>query len=182
MAKGSPIDATGVTVTVIGGILVYAGAKGYSVLAVMANLLTGKPITTDVSVTNPLTTGVPKGDVPLSPEDEQLALDGPMTPRAIGKVRAAAMGWTGPQWTALEKLWTNESGWNPKAKNPSSGAYGIPQALPHTKMPKAAWPESAGGRSDAATQIQWGLNYIKQRYGTPVLALAFWNRQSPHWY
>jgi len=101
---------------------------------------------------------------------------------SIGKTKAAAMGWTGAQWTALEKLWTNESGWNPKAKNPSSGAYGIPQALPHTKMPKAAWPESAGGQSDAGTQIQWGLNYIKSRYGSPVMALAFWNRQKPHWY
>jgi hypothetical protein len=104
------------------------------------------------------------------------------SPKAIGKAMAANMGWTGAQWSALEELWNGESNWNPKAKNPSSGAYGIPQALPHTKMPKKAWPESAGGQSDAQTQIQWGLNYIKGRYGNPVMALAFWKRQKPHWY
>ena len=171
-----PLDSVGVSVTLIGGILVYAGIRGYSVLAVVQNLIVGKPITDGVSVTNPLSTDT-------QPVDPIPAVSGiGSSSRAIGKQLAANMGWTGTQWTALETLWTKESGWNRKAKNKSSGAYGIPQALPHTKMPKTAWPESAGGQSDATSQIQWGLNYIKQRYGTPVLALAFWNRQKPHWY
>lgn len=173
MSKTS-IDGVGLTSTLIGGVLIYAGVRGYSALAVLQNLVVGKPITTGVTVTNPLAiegTNIQPSNQPSSG-----------SPKAIGKAMATTMGWTGNQWNALEKLWDNESNWNPKAKNPSSGAYGIPQALPHTKMPKLAWPESAGGKSDAATQIQWGLNYIKGRYGSPVAALAFWNRQSPHWY
>ncbi len=68
------------------------------------------------------------------------------------------------QWGCLESLWMKESGWNERAMNPSSGAYGIPQSLPGPKM------ASAGGdwQTNAATQIEWGLGYIKGRYGTPV--------------
>jgi hypothetical protein len=177
MAK-SPIDSVGIAVTTIGGVLVYAGIKGYSVLAVVQNLITGKPIAENVNVSNPLVKDTPIGTVAVPAEIPPRG----GTPRAIGKTLAASMGWTGAEWNALETLWNNESGWNPRAKNPSSGAYGIPQALPHTKMPKMAWPESAGGSSDATTQIQWGLSYIKSRYGSPRMALAFWQRQSPHWY
>jgi hypothetical protein len=172
-----PFDSVGIAVTTIGGILVYAGIKGYSVLAVVQNLVAGKPITENVVVTNPLS------NVDTTPDtSSQLADRASDAPRSVGQTMAAAMGWTGPEWTALEKLWTRESNWNRHARNASSGAYGIPQALPHTKMPKAAWPESAGGTSDLRTQIQWGLSYIKQRYGTPTMAWAFWQRQSPHWY
>lgn len=176
MTKSS-VDGVGIAVTTIGGILIYGGIRGYSFLAIVANLITGKPITTNVSVTDPLSTpGDSLGEGTFSPH----VAGG--SPKAIGKQLASDMGWQGSQWTALEKLWDGESGWNPKAKNKSSGAYGIPQALPYSKMPKAAWPESAGGNSDATAQIQWGLNYIKGRYGTPGMAWAFWQRQSPHWY
>lgn len=170
-----PFDSVGIAVTTVGGILVYAGIRGYSVLAVVQNLVTGKPITTGVNVTNPLSTGEQATDSPAP-------VSGAGSPKAIGQNMASAMGWQGSQWTALETLWDGESNWNPKAENKSSHAYGIPQALPWTKMPKKAWPERAGGSSDAATQIQWGLNYIKGRYGSPGMALAFWQKQSPHWY
>jgi hypothetical protein len=170
-----PIDGVGMAATSIGAILIYAGIRGYSVLAVIQNLVTGKPITTDVNVTNPLST-VTSVDGTPTPS----SMTGAGTPKAIGQQLASEMGWTGVQWTALNKLFTKESGWNPKAKNPSSGAYGIPQALPYMKMPKAAWPESAGGYSDATTQIRWGLNYIKQRYGNPVMAWTF--HQKNNWY
>ena len=170
------LDGTGLAVTLIGGVLIYSGIRGFSVMKVAENLVTGRPITTDVDVTNPLST-------PGKVDDSTGSYSAPTGgAQSIGLQLASAMGWEGSQWTALQTLWNGESGWNPKAKNPSSGAYGIPQALPYTKMPKAAWPESAGGKSDAATQIQWGLNYIKGRYGSPQMALAFWNRQNPHWY
>ena len=55
----------------------------------------------------------------------------------LGRVMAAAHGWTGAQFNALNELWTRESGWNPLAKNASSGAYGIPQSLPASKMASA---------------------------------------------
>lgn len=74
---------------------------------------------------------------------------------------------------ALRQLWQRESGWNPKALNKSSGAYGIPQALPATKIP-------GGLGSTPQQQIDWGLSYIIQRYGTPVNA---WNHETANnWY
>jgi hypothetical protein len=93
--------------------------------------------------------------------------------QAIANVQCIPFGWsTGAQWTALLNLWTQESGWSNTAQNPKNGAYGIPQSLPYTKMPKAAQPSSAGGSSDASAQIAWGLAYIKGRYGSPVNAWA----------
>ena len=178
-----PISGVGIAVTTMGSILIYAGIKGYSALAVIQNLVTGKPIATNVTVTNPLKTpgAAVANAASIGLEGGAEALTGG-SPRAIGQSMAAAMGWTGAEWEALEQLWTRESGWNPRAKNPSSGAYGIPQAWPSSKLPKAGRPESDGGSSDARTQIQWGLNYIKGRYGSPRMAWAFWQRQSPHWY
>jgi hypothetical protein len=89
-------------------------------------------------------------------------------------------GWGPSEWASLRTLWNNESGWNFKAENPKSGALGIPQALGHTLPP--------GYANDPAVQIQWGLDYIKQRYGSPSKALAFWYGPKPaglpqgHWY
>lgn len=96
---------------------------------------------------------------------------------ATAKLLAAARGWTGAQWNALYALWTRESGFNNLAVNPQSGAYGIPQALPPTKMPFAA--QAAGGSSVTA-QVDWGLTYIAETYGNPVNAEA--HEQAEGWY
>jgi hypothetical protein len=69
----------------------------------------------------------------------------------------------------LLDLWNHESGWRYDAENPS-GAYGIPQALPGSKMASAG----ADWATNPATQIEWGLGYIKSIYGTPCGAWAFW--------
>ncbi|MGH7239601.1 MAG: transglycosylase SLT domain-containing protein [Candidatus Saccharimonadales bacterium] len=89
-------------------------------------------------------------------------------------------GWdSGNEWDSLVKLWNKESGWKATAKNPNSGAYGIPQALPATKMPKAAQPPPAGS-SNPGSQITWGLSYIKERYGSPSGA---WEHEvANNWY
>ena len=84
-------------------------------------------------------------------------------PRAIGRRLAAARGWTGRQWTCLDNLWTRESGWKVHSENSSSGAYGIPQALPARKMASAG----SDWRVNAVTQIRWGLVYIAAVYGAP---------------
>lgn len=99
---------------------------------------------------------------------------------SIGWQMAKNYGWTGSEWSALRALWQGESNWNHLARNPSSGAYGIPQALPGSKM-AAAGPD---WRTNPATQISWGLKYIKDRpdYGRPSKALALWRSRSPHWY
>jgi hypothetical protein len=88
----------------------------------------------------------------------------PSGAEAIGKSMLTAFGFNQTtQWTCLYNLWTRESGWNVYAENPSSGAYGIPQSLPGSKM------ESAGSdwETNPATQIKWGLGYIQSVYGTP---------------
>ena len=82
-------------------------------------------------------------------------------------------GWGSKQYSCLVTLWDRESNWNPKAHNKSSGAHGIPQALPGKKMGK-------GWRTDAHVQIRWGLKYIKGRYDTPCRALKHSNKKG--WY
>lgn len=96
----------------------------------------------------------------------------------IGRQLAARVGWVGAQWEALKTLWQNESGWRVNADNPTSSAYGIPQALPGSKMSSAGrdW------RTNPGTQIRWGIGYIRDRYGTPAEALRQWQARSPHWY
>ena len=96
--------------------------------------------------------------------------------KQIGQQMAAARGWTGSEWTCLDLLWQRESGWNPSASNPSSGAYGIPQALPGSKMGSAG----SDWATNPATQIEWGLGYIADRYGTPCGAWG--HSESVGWY
>ncbi|MEV4479324.1 lytic transglycosylase domain-containing protein [Micromonospora coxensis] len=96
--------------------------------------------------------------------------------REIGCALLLDAGFKIDQMPCLDKLWTKESGWNHKAQNPSSGAYGIPQALPGSKMGTVAddW------RTNPATQIKWGLGYIEGRYNTPCGAWA--HSQDVGWY
>lgn len=85
-------------------------------------------------------------------------------------------GWTEYDYECLVKLWNRESSWNPYAVNKRTGACGIPQSLPCKKM------RSFGKnyKTNYKTQIKWGLNYIKNRYGTPANA---WNHsQRKGWY
>lgn len=86
----------------------------------------------------------------------------------LGERMAAGRGWTGQEWLCLYQLWQKESRWNHTAHNRNSGAYGIPQALPGSKM------GTVGGdwQTNPATQITWGMGYITNRYGTPCKAMA----------
>ncbi|WP_246150327.1 lytic transglycosylase domain-containing protein [Agromyces intestinalis] len=101
----------------------------------------------------------------------------PSEAQAIARGLMASMyGWGDDQFGCLVELWNHESGWNVYASNGSSGAYGIPQALPGSKM------ASAGGdwETNPATQITWGLGYVAGRYGTPCGAWDSFNAQG--WY
>ncbi|MEU9099979.1 transglycosylase SLT domain-containing protein [Streptomyces sp. NPDC048361] len=80
------------------------------------------------------------------------------------------------QFAAFSKIVSQESGWNHTATNSSSGAYGLVQALPASKMASAG----ADWKTNPATQIKWGLDYMNSRYGSPVGAWNFW--QAHHWY
>ncbi len=100
----------------------------------------------------------------------------PTEAQAIARDMLAQRGWGDDQFGCLVELWNHESGWNVYASNPSSGAYGIPQALPGSKMATAG----ADWETSAATQITWGLGYIADRYGTPCGAWDTFNSQG--WY
>jgi len=88
--------------------------------------------------------------------------------RAMGKSMMQAAGWAENQFNSLDQLWQKESKWSTTATNPTSGAYGIPQAYPASKMMLAG----ADWMTNAATQIKWGLSYIRQTYGSPEQAWA----------
>ena len=105
---------------------------------------------------------------------------GVVVDRAAAKAYAAGAlpgyGWGSDQFRCLDLLWTRESGWRANAYNASSGAYGIPQSLPGSKMAAAG----ADWRTNAATQINWGLSYISGRYGSPCSAWA--HSEAVNWY
>lgn len=113
------------------------------------------------------TTRTTTGRQPSAPPPPDEATPG--SNRALGQQMAAEAPyyWTGEQWACLDHLWGPlESGWNERADNPTSAAYGIPQANPGSKM-------GAGWQWDPVVQIRWGLGYVLNRYGTPCKARAF---------
>lgn len=94
----------------------------------------------------------------------------------IAQNMLASFGWSPSQFSCLEPLWAHESGWSVTAENPDTGAYGIPQALPGSRMASAGpdW------QTNAATQIRWGLEYIKDTYGSPCAAWS--HEEADGWY
>ncbi|MFS0730818.1 hypothetical protein ABC270_12145 [Curtobacterium sp. 1P10AnD] len=147
----------------------------------------------DVSVPKPKVTKAPTDDATAdadSTDDSsttQVSATNTLAPAAVapdpGSAQAEALrqvtarGWGTDQYNCLVQLWNGESGWRVDAANPS-GAYGIPQALPGSKMSSAG----ADWQTNPATQITWGLNYIAGIYGTPCGAWGTWNARYPHWY
>ncbi|WP_033217180.1 transglycosylase SLT domain-containing protein [Kitasatospora phosalacinea] len=108
----------------------------------------------------------------------QAAAQSPLAAVPSGSVQEIARQIIGDdaQFQCFSQIVTRESGWNYTATNASSGAYGLVQALPGSKMATAG----ADWRTNPATQIKWGLNYMNSRYGSPCGAWSFW--QSHHWY
>ena len=97
-------------------------------------------------------------------------------PRTIARALLAEFGFSADQFGCLDSLWTSESGWRVTADNPSSSAYGIPQALPGSKMSSVG----SDWANNPETQIRWGLGYIQDRYGSPCSAWSF--KQGNNWY
>lgn len=97
-------------------------------------------------------------------------------PKAVARAMVADRGWNDAQFQCLVKLWQKESNWTYTARNRSSGAYGIPQSLPGSKMASAG----ADWQTNPATQIKWGLGYIASVYGTPCNAWG--HSQRVNWY
>ncbi|WP_344446904.1 transglycosylase SLT domain-containing protein, partial [Kitasatospora nipponensis] len=100
-----------------------------------------------------------------------------VTDTSPGGVRALAQSMVpANQWAAFSNIISHESSWKITAVNPSSGSYGLGQALPASKMASAG----SDWRTNPVTQIKWTLNYMNDRYGSPNAAWSFW--QSHHWY
>jgi hypothetical protein len=97
-------------------------------------------------------------------------------PKSVARLLAGGRGWGDGEFTCLDSLWTKESGWSWSANNGSSGAYGIPQSLPGSKMAAAG----SDWATNPVTQIKWGLQYIASSYGTPCSAWA--HSQAMSWY
>jgi hypothetical protein len=136
-------------------------------------------------------------------EEARVGGEGPASPiqgggnaaqnKELARGMLANYGWdTQEQFDCLDQLWEHESGWRQNADNPSSTAYGIPQALlsAHEENINANYagyyegtPENPTG-GNPAVQIKWGLDYIQSRadYGDPCGAWTMWQRRDPHWY
>ena len=98
------------------------------------------------------------------------------TPKEVAMNLLADHGWSQSQFSCLEKLWNKESRWKVNADNPTSTAYGIPQALPGNRM--AAY--GSDWRTNPVTQIKWGLDYLEATYGSPCSAWG--HSQAKGWY
>ena len=98
------------------------------------------------------------------------------SPQSIAQSMLKSFGWSSSQFSCLKPLWQHESSWSVSASNSSTGAYGIPQAAPGSKMASAGpdW------KTNASTQIKWGLGYIKSTYGSPCAAWS--HEQADGWY
>ncbi len=137
--------------------------------------LAGKTKVKSVTVTKPRTqvlsigTKKVKNGTESAPNTPSAPAPSPGSSKAIAKELLAKRGWGDNQYSCLVQMWDRESGWSTHAANPS-GAYGIPQALPGSKMSSAGpdWQNSA------TTQIKWGIGYIAARYSTPCGAWSFW--------
>jgi hypothetical protein len=105
-----------------------------------------------------------------------VAVNDPAGAQAYAAGKLSSYGWAPDQMQCLKKLWTKESEWRTTATNPSSGAYGIVQSLPAEKMASSG----ADYRTNYRTQINWGLGYIEERYGSPCQALNF--HYANNWY
>jgi hypothetical protein len=177
-----------------GVILLWSGLHNQSILKATQDIVQGKqpqpggnPTVGSLSNLTAADNGLPAGsNAPEAPAS--LSAN-----QAIGKMLATSFGWTGDNWNALVALWTRESGWNNTATNSGSGAFGIAQSLHGTvggvggNEYSASDPEglsaaqlAGANEGNAYDQILWGLNYIKNTYGSP--AAAWEHEQAQGWY
>ncbi len=180
--SGPAVGAVG-----IGAVFLYSGITGKNVTAVLQGVIRGQSpknaaATASISGASPAggTGGGGGGGPPGGLVRPGLISSASSTAnKALGKLMAAAYGWgTGQEWAFLESGWEEESGWSVTAAydraDPYNHAYGIPQANPGSKMASAG----ADWKTSAATQIKWGLAYIKAEYGSPT-QVPLWSANGP---
>jgi hypothetical protein len=152
---------------------------GYEIIKpVPKKVVKPAPATTTTDTTTTTDAAKPASAAAVTPSNSIAAVAAtpdPGSAQSIALELVTARGWGNDQYSCLVSLWNKESGWRVNAYNPS-GAYGIPQALPGSKMATAG----ADWQTNPATQITWGLNYISGVYGTPCGAWG--HSQSFNWY
>lgn len=174
--------------TVGGAVVLWSGIKGSSISDTARSLLGGNasPAQTEAITGTQGASGAAGGTAP--PGDTGAHSQAAAQNQAIARLSVATShpDWaTGQQWADWVSLWNKESGWNNLALNSGSGAFGIAQALGHG-LPNTAgkygnqYPSVAANDGNALAQIQWGIAYISQRYGSPSAAWA--HETSAGWY
>ena len=149
-----------------------AGSDGKKLVTYQVNKQNGVEVSRSVIQETIVTTPVER----IVVKGTKFIISNPSANVAIGQRLAAERGWTGGEFQCLYNLWQKESGWNHNANNRSSGAYGIPQSLPGSKMASVG----ADWQTNPETQIKWGFGYIAGRYGSPCGA---WNHSKARgWY
>lgn len=178
------VNGKDVAFLAVGGIVLFSGIHGSTISDTLKASLTGNPMSAPATQTLSFPTGNDSGGSSSGggTTNAGSSSDSASANQAIAKQiiqkDSSYSGWdSGTQWTDLVNLWNRESNWSATAKNPTSGAYGIAQALPASKYP-AAGQESGG--SNPGAQISWGLSYIKSTYGSPSIAWGHETQQG--WY
>ena len=187
------VDAAGLAAVAAGSVFLYAGIKGYSVTQAIQYVIQGKSPAA-LPQTAPIGT-------PASSSSDTSGSGGSGTPVAGGgsaqqilQQTAAQFGWgSGAEWQALSNIEIHEAGWDPTAKNSGSGALGLAQAYGHGNSNTAGslgneyggWGLSdaqakAANSGSAPEQALWMCNYIKDRYGDPIKAWAYWQAHSSY--
>lgn len=169
------LSAAAVAYTVAGGLTLYSGIKGATLADTAKAVLKGNLALSDTETVDfgSSSSGSGSGGTASEPTSKSAAAN-----QADAKKIATSMGlssWTtGQEWDDWVKLWDRESGWSTTAQNPTSTAYGIAQFLDST------WAPYGPKTSDPGLQIKYGIEYIRDRYGSPVMAWA--HEQSAGWY
>lgn len=183
----SKVNGTALASMVAGSVLLYSGVTGRGILGSIQAIVSGSAPSTapqeyKIAGQNSSAAGGQAGTSAGQFAGPSSGGGSRAANQALAKQIATAMGhpnWTtGQQWADWVALWDGESGWLATAYNSGSGATGIPQALPGSKMASAG----ADWQTNPATQIKWGVSYIANRYGSPSAAYAAWQSRSPHWY
>lgn len=191
------INGTALAGLAAGSIFLYAAVKGKSILATTQAIVQGKdpgtiPAANSIQVASGIAdTGHALGELPGSGPAPGGGTSPPANANASTYQQYAFSlfshyGWGTDQQQPLIALWNGESNWDPTAYNPgthttnpdNSHAFGIPQALPASKMASAG----SDWRTNGFTQIRWGLGYISSVYGSPAKAYSDWLSRNPHWY
>lgn len=177
------VNGTALASVLAGSIFLYAGIKGKSVSQAVQYVIQGKspaqaPAAGTITAAYDLSSGAGGTEQQISATGQPVITSNTSGSAsqniALGQMLASTYGWgSGIEWDCLRTGWQEESGWSTTAANvpsdPYNHAYGIPQANPGSKMASAG----PNWKTDAATQITWGLIYIKQTYGSPS--------KVPHW-